>query len=267
MPYVQAEYEATKRSPEDPGGIAVPDRDKLVYERLSGAPAGDGIERLLPPPEQPVARVGRPAPTLPNRMPAADAAEDGPVPSAAPARAEPVITALEAPSGQPPARAVVPQPPSAAPAANVEPATQPVILPEPTPPPPVVAADPQPSFLPPTRQEAAAQGTELSETVPVESLLGPAAGSEPAPAVIPAGSWRIQLASLRQETDANGAWDRLRQRHVGILSPLALTVQEARLDAGVYYRIQAGPLADRAAAAAACEALKANGQPCIVVAP
>ncbi len=242
VPYVQADYDATKRLPDDPGGLDVPDRDKLVFENLSGAPAGDGVEHLLPPPEQPVARqaADRTSPLLPDRMPAAVENEDGPAIAAAPPAAAPVATSLNVPTAS-----------ETGPTAQSRPQA--------------VA----PSFLPPTRppaqSETVASRPAPRQSVPVETLLS--AADQAAPQAGQSSGWRIQLASLRQAGDADSAWAQLSQRHGGVLSLLTLHVQEARLDAGTFYRIQAGPLAGRAEAGAACEALKANGQPCIVVAP
>lgn len=52
-PLIQAEQGPYKVRPENPGGIAIPHQDKLIYGRLSGE-ADQPVERLLPPPEQPV---------------------------------------------------------------------------------------------------------------------------------------------------------------------------------------------------------------------
>jgi hypothetical protein len=47
-----------------------------------------------------------------------------------------------------------------------------------------------------------------------------------------------------------------------------LTVERADLGSkGIYYRVQAGPLADRAHAAALCDALKNDSVPCHIVVP
>ncbi|MBY0280931.1 MAG: SPOR domain-containing protein [Alphaproteobacteria bacterium] len=52
-PLIQAEQGPYKVRPENPGGIAIPHQDKLIYGRLSGE-SDQPVERLLPPPEQPV---------------------------------------------------------------------------------------------------------------------------------------------------------------------------------------------------------------------
>ena len=42
-----------KVRPETPGGMAIPDRDKLVYDRMNGSTPEPRVERLLPLPEMP----------------------------------------------------------------------------------------------------------------------------------------------------------------------------------------------------------------------
>ncbi len=50
VPLIRADFGPVKVRPEKPGGMEVPDRDKLVYQRMqSGAPE-PRVERLLPPP-------------------------------------------------------------------------------------------------------------------------------------------------------------------------------------------------------------------------
>ena len=51
---IKADPGPFKVKPDSPGGRAVPDRDKRVYERIAAAPPETGPERLLPPPEVPL---------------------------------------------------------------------------------------------------------------------------------------------------------------------------------------------------------------------
>ena len=83
VPLIRAERGPIKVRPEQPGGMEVPHQDKLVYERLEPATDTPRVERLLPPPETPVALPSRP-PETPE--PAAEA-EAG---SGAKAQAAPV---------------------------------------------------------------------------------------------------------------------------------------------------------------------------------
>ena len=60
IPVVRADPRPYKVLPEHPGGMQIPDRDKLVYERLQTAEDGaesaaPKVEQLLPPAEKPKA--------------------------------------------------------------------------------------------------------------------------------------------------------------------------------------------------------------------
>ena len=65
LPLIEADDSPTKHRPAEPGGMVIPNQDKLVYEALSEYGREEKVEVLLPPPEEPL-----PAPT-----PAAQPAE------------------------------------------------------------------------------------------------------------------------------------------------------------------------------------------------
>lgn len=70
-PLIQADPSPIKVRPEQPGGLEVPNQDKLVYGALRpGQDRGETVERLLPPPEAPV----EPPQPEPSTDTAADAA-------------------------------------------------------------------------------------------------------------------------------------------------------------------------------------------------
>jgi cell division septation protein DedD len=206
-PLIRADTAPTKARPEEPGGLDVPHRDKLVYETLSGDGEDEPVERLLPPPEEPVAKPEPPeevvavAPALPS------------VP-VTPVTAEPV---------PPP-----PPLPESAPAAVVEPPPEP---------------QPAPPAAPP----------------PVTPEIKTAA----------LGVFRIQLASYREAAAATQGWHRLSKAHselLGDLSPAVIRV-DLGADKGIYYRLLAGPLTDKATADTLCQRLKAKKVGCLVVKP
>jgi hypothetical protein len=59
VPLLRADERPTKVKPEKPGGMEIPDRDKLIYTQKRAA-----VEHLLPPPEKPMPRpTAPPAPT------------------------------------------------------------------------------------------------------------------------------------------------------------------------------------------------------------
>lgn len=143
-PLLEADATPTKTRPQDPGGYEVPHQDKLVYERLNAAaPAKPGVERLLPPPEQPLPRPVV-SPQVPPLQPApVVAVADVPVPPApaAPPPAAAVPAPLPVPVAQlpvvapaPPASALAPAPPAAGQSSQI--AALPVpAKPKPVPPP------------------------------------------------------------------------------------------------------------------------------------
>src|SRR5437763_6288268 len=50
VPLIRADQRPIKVKPDQPGGMEVPDRDKLVFGEKTSGPT---VERLLPPPERP----------------------------------------------------------------------------------------------------------------------------------------------------------------------------------------------------------------------
>lgn len=106
VPLIQADAAPAKIRPEQPGGMTVPHQDKLVFQRLSPGGGEPTVERLLPPPEEP---LPRPAPP-PQPAPAQLAAEppSPPVSRPEPVEAPPAVAAL--PPEPPPAPVAVPAP-------------------------------------------------------------------------------------------------------------------------------------------------------------
>lgn len=131
VPVVRADGTPIKERPEDPGGMDVPDQDKLVYDRLDGDSPRPQVERLLPPPETPMeppvvdelaATDAPPAP--PSLVPEPISPQGADTDEAAIAAAEP------ADGDQPDAPENLPTPEAATPA---------------PPPPPAPEAPPQPA--------------------------------------------------------------------------------------------------------------------------
>jgi hypothetical protein len=98
IPLIRADERPTKVKPENPGGMEVPDRDKLIYTQKRAT-----VEHLLPPPEKPM-----PRPTAPSAAP----------PSGVPQ--PPLVTAAAGASN--PASPVQSQQPASKPPAKVGPA-------------------------------------------------------------------------------------------------------------------------------------------------
>lgn len=210
IPVIRAEAGPIKVRPESPGGMEVPDRDKLVYERLDGTEDKPLVERLLPPPEVPL------APPAPEAAPEAtpEAAEEQPAPSAPlpPPESLPAVPTIEEVlAAQPPAKVLI-----------------------------------------------------APETVGTENA------GEQAKAAESDTGYKVQLAAVRSPEQAREEWERLRKKHPDLLEKLRLTVTRADLGAdkgGVFFRLRAGPVADRAAARELCAKLKERKMGCLVVHP
>ncbi len=232
VPVVQTEPGDEKVRPESEGGMEIPDQDKQIYEQLGSGEAAPEVERLVAPPEEPLA-----PPAPPPAEPAPDTASLTPPPAP-----QEVTTA---PAEETAALAELPEAPPD-------------------------AADAEPPTIP----EAPADAQATAESAPAETPPAgeePAAETEPAPEpqVAAAGEgFRVQLAAVKSEADANAVWVKLQKAHADLLGALKPTIQRADLGAqGIFYRIQGGPLASRDDAVALCDALKAKDQACLVVKP
>ena len=170
---------------------------------------------------------------LPRPAPPADSAADSSQPSAAPTA--PVLTTPAAP------------PPAA--------------------PPPVVAATPAPPPAPPAA--AAPRVATATPVPPRPAPHPPAAAAKPPAAPVAAGkAYRLQVGAVRSAEAAKQEWERLRRAHSEVLGGLTFSTQRVDLGArGVFYRIEAGPIADAAKAERDCSVLKRRGVGCILVKP
>lgn len=122
VPLIHADTRPTKIRPEEPGGMQIPNQDRLVFSQLPGQ---GSVEKLLPPPETPLPRPAPPQDSLAEAAPSA-----APPPPAAPTG--PSATALQPPPATPPSAAMAMTPP--APAASPPP--QIAVQPNPSPPSP-----------------------------------------------------------------------------------------------------------------------------------
>lgn len=97
-----------------------------------------------------------------------------------------------------------------------------------------------------------ATASPAEQTIDALTKIAPAAGS----------IW-VQLASLRDEKGAASEWSRLSKKYPAAFKGMEPKVDKADLgEKGVWFRLRAGPYADKAAAERACKALQAAGQAC-----
>jgi TPR repeat protein len=121
-----------------------------------------------------------------------------------------------------------------------------------------------PTPLPPMPPTPLSSPAEIDAKTPPSPTTNTA---EPLPVLTDRAAWRVQLVALRKEADAGAVWLELQQANQDLLDGLELHVQLAELSQGTFYRVQAGPLADRATAASLCDTLNRRRQDCVIVAP
>jgi hypothetical protein len=302
IPLVAADTVPSKIKPEQPGGIEIPNQDKLVYERLEGKPvekSGD-VEKLAPAPEEPVLQE---APT--------DAADTG----VGYTVEKPVVSAPSATDSTPPASVAVPAPPQPVPAVaetkiqdmSEQQAEAPVplvpLVPKAEQPTPTIPLVPDHKTTTMVEAIPAPKAVEAPKTVETPKVLDlppanapkpklekltekpvvadkpkilalpenkPAPAKMAAPKSVASGAvagFKVQLASFPDEATAKKNAAQLQQRFASALSGASLSVVRADLGAkGIYYRIQA-PMSGEAAARSTCANIQSAGGSCILVRP
>jgi hypothetical protein len=250
LPVVAADPAPTRVQPDSPGGLQIPHQDKLVYQRVSPAGvASPGQERVLPAPEEPMAKPAPepPAPTLAARAP-------GPARTPETGRTSNAVSA-QLPPTPPPAALTEKRPPIGAPGAASAPAAPPVAQP------PSVAGQP-----PPVAGQPPPATAPRPAAPPAQVAAAPAI---PAPPATAGGGFRVQLGSFKSETAASEGWRRVAERHKDVLAGQPMTVARADLggDKGIVFRVQVGNFATRDDAARLCDYLKERRQDCLIVRP
>ena len=278
IPHFAASTEPYKHRPEDPGGLEIPGQESEVYDGVLLGREDDGMEQLLPEPEEPIDldagapdEAAEPVATIDVAAPAPAVAEG----EAAYVDGEPIFTAEQVgalldealgPSGagHPPVPAAKPPVPArteSAPAAPAGPAD------------PVGPADPAPAGA---EAESLAFGDvagalgEQNETAAVpDDTPAPAAPAEPATDGAPAeaGVFRVQLASFRSGEAAQAAWQRLARENDDLFADVEVRVVETVIAGSTFHRLQAGAFPDRLQAVQFCETLQRHRLECLVVAP
>ncbi len=237
IPLIRAKPGPVKVRPENPGGLDVPNRDKLVYERMRGGDPEARVERLLPPPETPLAPPERktvrqnavplsvPTPRRITGNKKAPQKLTAKVPSVADVnKVQPPQTAPAPPKSEAPSR----------PFRGVKEAAQPKRTPEKKTPKPVQKAKAEAKTIPPAK-----------------------------------AGYRVQLAAVRSPERAKQEWARLTKKHADLLGGFSLTVVKADLGPkkGIFYRLRAGPVPSEDAARKLCGLLAERKVGCLIVRP
>ncbi|HUO98411.1 MAG TPA: SPOR domain-containing protein [Rhizomicrobium sp.] len=164
--------------------------------------------------------------------------------------AEPTSTSAQAAPVKPVA-AAAPKPPAPKPAAAVAPKTVATAAPKPAAPKPVAAA-------------AAPKPVAAVAPKPVAAVVAPKPAAV-APAAVTSGSYLLQVGAYKSQDEAMAAWKAYQSKHSSLLKGLSPDVQRADLGGkGVWYRLRVSSFADKNAAAALCDRLKAENGACFL---
>lgn len=284
-PVIQADQRPVKAPPAEPGGKEFPNKNKLIYDRLQGEERAE-TERLVPRQEEvaqrPDGRATDGSQVALATPPAAGGQTSSEVETAAPRRVRTFVVRPDGTVVQPETdSAPAPQPAaSAAPAVPgmsvVLPGAQqagpqaPAVRQSAAQPPaaeqaPADAAPPTPTAAPapPSQPQVAARTPARSEPT-----TAAAPRQQAAPAQQSAGTYVVQVAARKSQTDALAAFADLQQRYPSLLSGYRPIIERADLgDKGVWYRLRVGPMETRTVAASLCDKLKAAGMSsCLVYA-
>lgn len=232
-PLVKASSTPLKRSPADPGGRAVADLGG-VGDLLRDQPA-ETEERLLPSPEQPV------TPTDDGGNPDARAALEALVSEIQSDRSEGGL-------GGPNPDAPVNFPSPSRPGSTVE-------APEPVTPEPVTPRSVSSLETPATSQPAEQDHQVETEIAAISPTFEATAD----------GRFRVQLAAVREEADAERAWELFQSQLGPFISGLQPFFERAETSNGIFYRVQVGPFGATEDADRLCAELKKQDASCFVV--
>lgn len=259
VPLVKAAESPVKVRPEDPGGMHVAHRDKLIYQRFEGDEAAPAVERLLSAPEEPLTPPrSEPETSLPSTFGNNDEAPLNEFIAAPPEEAplaQPIDEFLN--DAAPGALSAVETAPDlsigeTSPAIETAPDSSSVAM---------AAPRPRPSAPPPPPKSGPTTGLSAPARAAQSLLMGTNAdvGTK-------AAGYAIQLGSFRSRQEANVEWERLRRTHSDLLGSLRPTVLEADLgQRGTYYRLRAGPIAGQNSTRQVCHSLVDRKVACIVV--
>ncbi len=231
VPIVRAAAGDYKTTPENPGGMEIPYRDSTVF---SAAESNDGPENILmdETSEQPM-----PKSELFAGLNTQEA--QAPVDEMAAAEEFAKVEAVEPPSNEQLVSEAIGVPPQP----KAEPVEEKVAVVTPAPEP----AKPEP----------------VKEVVP-EAKIESAAGTTAAKTVA-AGGYYIQLASVKDTSEAASEYKKLQAKYSG-LSGIDYRTQKADLAKGTFYRIQAGPMSKDDATRICNQIKQADKNGCLVVA-
>ncbi len=233
---ITASQEMVKEMPEQSGGIAIPDQDKLVYNRIRTDNVTTKVESLFPEPERPV-------------MPQILAIEQN-----APEQGFVAMNEVEAVD----------------PLKETPKSLSPVVVNEVVAPVVEARVDLEPQIvekpkLPPqelVKEEPVLPQKPKKEVITLEKGVLPVQKVVKAP--VENEVWRVQLFASNNKEAVEKAWRRIEKQHAKLLSNMSYLIKKVDIKGkGAFYRLQVGQFPTREMADGLCTKLKAKRQDCI----
>lgn len=237
LPLIKAETGAFGMRPETPGGMDVPNQDKLIYERLR---ENDDVrvEKLLPAPEKPYFPpeeeiVEKSADETSSDQAAKNEKENDETPTSL----EVASTTMIDENGE---RVEV--------MFRTIPETQAQGQVE-----KVRAENEEKKQAKQEKNTEVSKSSKEKETVKKEEKT------------VLKERFAVQLVSTKSKESSESEWKRLSKKHAEILKDLPHSISEIKTSSAVFFRLRAGDFETREKAAPVCEKLKAKKQECLVV--
>lgn len=239
-PLIKADRSPVKVRPATPGGMEVPNQDKLIYERLRESDAAR-VEKLMPAPEKPA--LPEDEEDASDEIAQIIAQEE---PQETPQSLEVASTTLVGEDGE--RVEVMFRTISSEQAQNrVEQAKK-----------TIEAQKAQAAAV----LKSSAQAKQ--KPAPEKPAAKPAAKPE-AKKAAPAETFAVQLVSTKNRDASEKEWTRLSKKHSDALKGLPHEISEIKTDKNTFYRLRTGVFDSRDKADAVCRKLKDKKQECLVV--
>ena len=126
-----------------------------------------------------------------------------------------------------------------------------------------------PSQTAPQWNQTTSAATRQRTAAPVQSpRAAPATGTAQGGAANGRSGYRIQLAALRSEPEAQATWKKLASRHKNFLGNRQPNIVRTELGGlGTFYRVQIGPFSSKTESEQLCKNFKQGGLDCFLLAP
>jgi cell division protein FtsN len=116
-----------------------------------------------------------------------------------------------------------------------------------------------------TPAKPTATAVTAPKSAPTVVVATPVSTKPVATKPVPAGAFALQIGAYKSQGEAMGAWKTYLAKHATLLAGFRPDILRADLgDKGVWYRLRVASFADKKAAEAMCERLKAEGGACFL---